>query len=194
MKHQVVVIHGGDSFNTYEEFLKFLKDWRIDMEDYRSGRKDWKDSLKDSLGDGFEIIRPSMPNKLNAKYSEWKIWFDKFVPYFQPGVVLVGHSLGGLFLAKYLAENKLPQKAKAVFLVAPAGSEGDFVLADNLSGLEEQADKIFLYQSEDDRVVPFKTLDIYKAKLKAPIIRTFKDRGHFNQENLPEIVEDIKNL
>ena len=194
MKHQVIIIHGGDSFNTYEEFLRFLSDWRIDFEDYRSDRKDWKDSLKGNLGEEFEIIRPSMPNKLNAKYLEWKIWFDKFVPYLEPKFILIGHSLGGLFLAKYLSENKLPQKAEAVFLVAPAGSEGDFILPNNLEKIEAQTDKIFLYQSEDDRVVPFKTLEIYKSKLKEPIIRIFQDRGHFNQKNLPEIVEDIRNL
>ena len=33
MKKQVVVIHGGETFKTYEDYLAFLKGWRIEPED-----------------------------------------------------------------------------------------------------------------------------------------------------------------
>lgn len=73
MKKQIIVIHGGDTFNTYGEYLSFLKNYRIDFERYKSGKKDWKKTLGSRLGEEFDVILPEMLNKSNVKYSEWKI-------------------------------------------------------------------------------------------------------------------------
>lgn len=200
MKKQVVIIHGGETFNSYEDYLAFLKGWIIDFEKEKTKVKKWKESLGERLGEEFEVIVPSMPSKLNAKYLEWKIWFEKYVPYLEEEVVLVGHSLGGTFLAKYLAENELPRKIRGVFLIA-APYEGnaeysltDFCLPDSLAKLAYQAANIFLYHSEDDPVVPFADLNKYQKALPLAQVRIFKDREHFNQEELPELISDIKNL
>jgi len=147
MKHQVVVIHGGDSFKTRAAYLKFLKTWQIDFERYLFETNGWKRNLSQSLGKKYDVILPDMPNKLNAKYGEWKIWFEKFIPHFKSDIVLIGHSLGGLFLVKYLAETKLPIKLKAVFLIAAPIGEGDFVPVKTFKKFEARAGKIFLYQS-----------------------------------------------
>ncbi len=202
MKKQIILVHGGDTFNTYEEYLSFLKDWKdIDFERYRKLEKDWKQSLNEKLGEDYEVIAPGMPNKQNAKYLEWKIWFEKFVPYFEPEVILVGHSLGGTFLAKYLSENDLPKKIIATFLIAPVFDEieikeslADFKLPESLEKLEKQGGKIFLYHSKDDPVVPFADFEKFKKALKTATGRTFIDRRHFKQEKLPELVKDIKSL
>jgi len=79
MKTQIIVIRGGDTFETYEEYLSFLKDFQIDL-DYIN-KKGWKRSLQEKLGDDFEVISPRMPNSGNAKYLEWKIWIEKFSPF-----------------------------------------------------------------------------------------------------------------
>ncbi len=201
MKKQIIVIHGGDTFDSYEEYLKFLKDFQIDFEEYRIGKIGWKKTLRERLGDDFEVIAPDMPNKINAKYSEWKIWFEKFIPHFNQGVILVGHSLGGTFLAKYLSENNFPKKILATFLIAPAYDDehsdysmADFILPESLSRFERQGGKIFIYGSEDDPVVQSIDFEKYENKLKGAIMKKFTDRQHFNQEELPEIIEDIKSL
>jgi len=202
MKHQIIVIHGGDAFDTYEEYLAFLKSREIDFERYRIHRKDWKATLDEKLGNEFEIILPDMPNKMNAKYLEWKIWFEKFIPYFEPEAVLIGHSLGGTFLAKYLSENEFPKKIRAVFLVAaPFDYDGetkdylaDFSLSKDLSKLTKQGGKIFLYQSKDDPFVPFVDLEKYKHALAGAETIIFEDRGHFKQTEFPELISNIKKL
>ncbi len=201
MPQQIVIIHGGDTFETYEEYLKFLKSYDINFERLRLGRQDWKKNLRDVLGSGYEVIAPTMPSIRNAKYLEWKIWFEKLLPYLQEEVILIGHSLGGTFLAKYLAENKFPKRLKAVFLVAPCydGEGTDYSLADfslpqSLAGLGEQAPKLFIYHSEDDKVVPFPNLKKFQAQLPNAVVRVFTNRGHFNQEELPELVGDVRNL
>jgi hypothetical protein len=199
MKKQVIVIHGADSFDTYEEYLSFLKDFKINFERMKKGG--WKDSLREKLGKEFEVITPFMPNRLNAKYLEWKIWFEKLIPFFEEEVILVGHSTGGIFLVKYLSENAFPKRVKATFLVAAcyddtdsAYSLGDFILPEDLSDFRKQAGKIFLYQSKDDKTVPFADFDKYRKAFPEAIPRIFEDRGHFGQEEFPELVEDVKNL
>ncbi len=208
MKKQIVVIHGGNTFDTYEEYLSFLKGFSIDFERIKAGTKNWKQTLQERLGEEYEIIAPSMPNKTNARFLEWKIWFEKFIPFLEKEVLLIGHSLGGTFLAKYLSENEFPKKVRATFLVsAPFDNEdsgeslADFVLEGtglyppspaNLSMLEKQGGKIFLYHSEEDPIVPFAEFKKYKNALPNAVARAFKDREHFNQEEFPELVNDIQ--
>ncbi len=201
MKKQIIVIHGGDTFETYKEYLSFLKNWKIDFTRYQSPKNDWKRNLGRAMRKNYEVILPDMPNKINAKYSEWKIWFEKFLPYIKPRSIFVGHSLGGIFLVKYLAENKFPKKITGVFLVAAPYDDkdseyslADFALPKSLSKFEKQAGKIFIYQSKDDPVVPFADFKKYRKNLKGAVGRTFANRGHFNQETFPELVKDIKSL
>ncbi len=200
MKKQVVAIHGGDTFDTYEEYLLFLKTFEVDLE-YFKNTKGWKDVLDQALGSEYEVIRPRMPNASNAKYSEWKIWFEKLIPLLEDGVILIGHSLGGIFLAKYLAENIFPKKIRATFLVAAPfdSSDADYSLADftlpaSLSKLTLQGGAITLYHSSDDGVVPFGDFEKYKKVLPGAAAVAFADRQHFNQETFPELVRAIKDL
>lgn len=199
MKRQIIVIDGGDTFNTYKEYLSFLKGFKIDFE--RTKRKNWKETLTEKLGKKFEVILPRMPNKMNARYSEWKIWFEKFIPFLEDEVVLMGHSLGGTFLTKYLSSTEFPKNIRATFLIsAPYDDKDsgeslvDFALPESLNGLKRQGGKVFLYHSEDDPIVPFADFRKYTKELPDARTRVFKERGHFFQEEFPELFEDIQSL
>ncbi len=198
MKKQIVVIHGGNAFETYEEYLQNLQTKYVSLEKLRF--KDWKRNLGEKLGEEFDVIFPQMPNSQNARYLEWKIWFERFIPLLNDTVIFIGHSLGGIFLAKYFSENTFLKKIAAVFLVAaPHNSKGihplvDFIISDNLEKFNEQAEAIILYHSTDDTVVPFSNSESYKNTLPKAKIVVFNDRQHFNQETFPEIIEEIKSL
>jgi uncharacterized protein len=198
MKKQIVIIHGGDTFATQEEYLDFLRNYEIDIERYKTNKDDWKPWLRKILKETYGVIIPQMPNKTNAKYEEWKLWFEKFIPFLNDGVILIGHSQGGIFLAKYLSENQFPKKIGAVMLVsAPYDKdcEGYPVLSFSLpSTLDLQTDKIYLYHSKDDPVVPFSALEQYKNALSNAQVRIFEDRKHLNQEEFPELLSDIQAL
>jgi predicted alpha/beta hydrolase family esterase len=73
-------------------------------------------------------------------------------------------------------------------------SLGDFVLPKSLDKLNKQGGKIFIYQSKDDKVVPYSHLEKYKKALPNAIIREFKKRGHFDQSKFPELIKDVKGL
>lgn len=198
MKKQIIVIHGGDTFETYDKYLTFLRNYEINIERYKTNKDDWKPWLREKLGDEYEVILPIMPNKTNAVFSEWKLWFEKLIPFLDDGVVLVGHSLGGAFLVKYLSENKFPKKISGVFLVGAVYDkdfEGYPLVSFSLPiTLNLQTDNIFLYHSEDDPVVPFSALGDYKKALPQAITTIFKDRQHLNQVEFLELAEDVLQL
>lgn len=199
MRKQILIIGGGDTFDTNEEYINFIKNFKLDWNSFK--KKKWKDSLKKDLEEQFEIIFPEMPCRWNAKYNEWKIWFDKFLPYLENGIILIGHSLGGIFLAKYLSENNVNVDIRALFLIAAPFDETemgeslvDFVLPKNLDGISSQVENIFIYHSKDDPVVPFSNSKKYKEVLPKVELVVFNDKSHFNQEEFPELVEKIKTL
>jgi predicted alpha/beta hydrolase family esterase len=198
MPKQIVVIHGGDTFATQEVYLNFLRNFEINIDRYKTEKDDWKPGLREKLGNDYEVILPVMPNKFNAQYEEWKLWFEKFIPYLNDGVILIGHSQGGIFLAKYLSENEFPKRIGGVMLVSAPydkDSEGYPVLSFSLpSTLNLQTSNVYLYHSKDDPVVPFHALEQYQKLLPKAIVRIFEDRKHINQEEFPELVEDILSL
>ena len=196
---QVVFIHGGETFDTYESYVEALRTWKYDPS-WEIQRR-WKHTLRERLGDDWQVFTPTMPSKYNAKYLEWLIWFEKILPHLKEGVILIGHSLGGIFLAKYMNENELPVQVHATFLVAAPfdATDTDFSLADftlsgSLANLESRAGTLYLYHSEDDDVVPFSALEKYKEHLPKALVRVLTDRGHVLQEEFPELIEDVRGL
>src|SRR5680860_1379722 len=117
MKQQVLIIHGGTTFSSCKEYINSMKAIVLELEKLKY-RLDWKDSITADLGDDYEVLVPRMPNGNNAQYIEWSIWLEHIIPLLKNEAILVGHSLGGIFLAKYLSENVIPKKIKAVILIS----------------------------------------------------------------------------
>ena len=197
-KTHILFIHGGMTFKTQKDYLNFLKNCQIKL----NKPKKWQDEyLTKELGPKFEIIRPTMPLKENAKYADWKIYFENYLPLLNQKFILIGNSLGGIFLAKYLSENRLPKKAVSVYLICPPfdGSLSDedlvggFKLKKDLSLIEQNAKNVYLMFSQDDDVVPVAHAEKYRQKLKTAKITIYKSKnGHFKVSKFPEIVRMIK--
>ncbi|KKP88934.1 MAG: hypothetical protein UR91_C0010G0013, partial [Candidatus Nomurabacteria bacterium GW2011_GWC2_35_8] len=143
-KTQIFFLHGGETFKNQKDYLHFLKTRKISLE--RKVR--WSAVyLRKNLGRNFEIIKPRMPLQDNAKYNDWKINFERYIPYFRNGVILIGNSLGGIFLAKYLSEHKFPKKILSTYLICPPFDDtvpgedlvGGFKLKSDLSLLEKNS-------------------------------------------------------
>jgi predicted alpha/beta hydrolase family esterase len=200
MKQQVLVIHGGTSFDTPEDYLDFIKTRELTLEKLMAG-EDWKASLARALGDGFEILLPRMPNGTNARYAEWKIWLERCTEFVDDNVILIGHSLGGIFLARYLSEHDFACRLKATLLVAApfdacstVESLKDFSLPASLDRFAEQGGALYLVHSQDDPVVPFAEAAKYQHALPAAQLIAFGDRGHFSQPDFPELVNLLRSL
>jgi pimeloyl-ACP methyl ester carboxylesterase len=101
-------------------------------------------------------------------------------------------------LTKYLIENDFPIKIKNIIFVAWATSDSDYEVLwnfnfDKISNkLKQYENKIILYHSRDDFVVPFSDLDYYKEKIPNSEYNIFENRGHFIDETFPELIQKIK--
>ncbi len=200
MKKQIIIINGGTTFDKYTDYISSLKNTKL-LKEYFYFGSDWKSTISKRLGEDFEVLIPRMPNSNNAKFNEWKIWFERLIPFMQNNVVLVGHSLGGIFLAKYLSTNKIPKSIKAIFLLAAPYDEtgldeilGSFQLPKSLNKLNNSTKSIFLLQSIDDPIVPKANAYKYHKELSNAKVIMFKDKGHFNQNQFPELERLIRKL
>ncbi len=199
-KHQILMVWGGEAFATTIEYLKYLEGYKINRgEDHKS----WKNWLLSGLSDDFEWIRVSMPDTNNSYYPAWKIWFEKYFEYLgTKKLVVIGHSLGGIFLAKYLSENTFPRCIDVLHLVSPVydndwlqgESTASFSLnTDTLSGIYTSAKEIHIWHSKDDAIVPYEHSMKYHTSIKNSILHTFNDRGHFSgQSHFVELFLEIQ--
>lgn len=198
-KGMIMFVHGGEVFADRGEVPAYLREKRQFRDPFWNpdGRTSWRENIARRYFGRADILMPEMPNKIDARYAEWEAWFDRHVPLFRDGVILVGSSLGGIFLAKYLAVHALSVRVGLLALVsAPFDDEadgplGDFRLPDDLEDLARQTDRIILFHSSDDPVVPVAELGKYARALSGAEAVVLDGRGHFFVEEFPELSDRI---
>lgn len=190
---QILFIHGGDSYSSYEAFMQDLKSQPLyyDRIKYHRSFTSW---IAEQMPNT-DVLTPSFPNSHNAKFDEWSVYFEKLIPFFNSETIIVGHSLGAMFLAKYLHENKLPIVIDKIVLLSGAhGSAenqegcGSF-LVESASGVDKSCRSVHLFHSEDDPVVPYDSLRFFVDDLPNADVHTYKDQGHFNIPTFPDLLK-----
>jgi len=205
MKKQVVLVKGWETKENYKDFYDFLENQ--DFEPYKEIKKRWNRNLWETLWDDYEVLEVPIPNRYFADYKAWEIMFEKVLPFLKWEVIFVGHSMWGIFLAKYFDENPLTPLLggiefwiKKIILIAPPfkDSETEVIWSFNfknnkLENLKNISEKITILGSKDDFVVPFEDFLDYKKTLPKAKFLEFENYGHFLGEKYPEIIEEIKN-
>lgn len=157
--------------------------------------------LKKSLGSGYEIRHPKMPDPGNPDYAPWRDRIAKEFAKLDEGSIIIGHSLGGSVLLKYFSEEKHDAKHLALFIVATPfwglkGWEYDaFHLKRGFSKKLPRFGKIFLYRSLDDDVVTHEHLVRYAKTIPQALVREVDGLGHtFDTGECRELTRDLKSL
>ncbi len=201
MKKQIILIRGWEAKENYKDFYDFLEKQEFDP--YEEKTKRWNRNLWEILGSNFEVIEIPMPNRHFADYKAWKIIFEKVFPYLKDEVIFIGHSLGWTFLTKYFQEennNKLLEKIKKIILVAPAFKDDEveilwnFNFDQKLNNLLKIQEKIIIFWSKDDFVVPFSDIEDFMKVLPKAEYKIFENKGHFLQENFDELKEELEKI
>jgi len=201
MKRQVFYIHGGETFDTHNHFIAHLTHKEIrDLPGAESFVK-WTKTLPEELGPQYEVFMPAMPNKENAQYEEWKIWFERHFEYLHDDLILIGYSLGAMFFTRYLTENTTPFSVTAVILMAGAVEDtpteecGDFRFSlEEVDVIKDRAAQVIIMHSKDDFLVPFSHGERLHAAIPGSEFVVCEDKNHFLIEEFPELVERIKGL
>jgi predicted alpha/beta hydrolase family esterase len=156
--------------------------------------------LQEALKDVYVINYPRMPDENNPDYETYKAKIDEELKKIDIEVVLVGHSLGSCFLLKYLSEKRTDKEIAGIFLIAtPFWGDGGwqyegFRLDNDFAAKLPTKAPIFFYHSTDDETVPFSHLALYAKKIPRAKICEIVGRGHQLDNDLSEIVRDIKSL
>lgn len=157
-------------------------------------------SLKESLSNNYMLHHPSMPDPENPRYLEWKMMLQSTLPVGGNKVVIIGHSLGGSVVVKYLSEGLCQVPVAGLFLIgAPYwGTRGwsmeEFTFESDFSSKLPNIDHVFIYHSRNDRWVPFSHADCYAKKLQGSIVRRMTGDDHEFSSGLPLLVKDIRDL
>lgn len=202
MKKQILFIRGGECFDSKEDFYRFLRIAEINL--IPEDKKHWRDEVIEKISDNYDSIVPTMPVRENSDYEAWKIWFERHLEFiYDESPIFLGTSLGGTFLLKYLSENNFSKKISQLHLVAPCVSDegqeleklGSFNFdVSKIDRIKNICNDIHVWHSKDDTNVPFFNSEIVMKNLPEASLHIFADRGHFNIESFPEIIEVIKNI
>lgn len=158
--------------------------------------KHWYNSLGQALADRFSVTIPALPNPEVGKMEEWLAALAALRPDQQS--TLVGHSLGGTLILRYLEQASLP--IAAFFTVgspindlarndlhATGFFERDFIW----STIKQRSPKRLVIGSTDDQSVPFWQAEYIAKQIDGELV-TFTDKGHFNKAaDFPELVDLI---
>lgn len=156
--------------------------------------------LKEQLGTGYEITFPVIEDPEAPTHEKWEVMLEKELSKFNEEVILIGHSLGGSTLLKYLSENRSDVKIAGLFLVAAPywGTNGwdfaEFALKNEFLKFLPPIASVHLFHCTDDPFVPVEHLYFYKQDLTNAIVHELEGNSHVFADGLPELVDIIKNL
>jgi predicted alpha/beta hydrolase family esterase len=158
-------------------------------------------SLQRALGTNYEVRYPKMPNEDAPSYEDWKVQINKEIAALDGELELVGHSVGGYILIKYLCEEGGANRPiTGIYIIAapfPGGDENwqfeGFSLPENFGARLPAEANVYLYQSRDDETVPFAHLSLYGKAIPRAIVRETSG-GHQLNDDLSLVAKDIKDL
>lgn len=166
----------------------------------QEGSSDLVAYLQKELGAEYDVRYPKMPAPENPSYILWKEKLENELRGISGEVILVGHSLGGSVLLKYLSEEPYKVSVAGLFLVAAPywGKKHwqieEYLLSEDFASKLSRIPEIFLYHSHGDELVPFAHVKAYAKKLPQAKVRGIDGHEHTFTSGLHILADDIKRL
>jgi len=165
---------------------------------------EWDDklveSLRQELGQGYEIHYPRMPSEDSPSYAAWKGRLERELRTLRAGAILIGHSVGGTILLGVLAERASAPELGGIFLIAaPFVGDGGWP-ADDLQlfpDLEARLPKdvpVHFYHGLQDETVPPSHVELYARAVPRARVHRLPGRDHQLNDDLREVAAAIVSL
>jgi uncharacterized protein len=170
------------------------------QEGRHEGSNDLLRQLQTGIDGDITWLAPHMPSADSPTYAAWKQALDEIRATLPTEVLLIGHSLGGSVLLKYLSEEAFAPRVLGMVLIATpywGGQDWDVseyeLRKDFPTGLPV-IHGLYLYQSDDDDVVSPDHVNRYAEKLPMATVRTPAGMGHLFAKPCPALIRDIQAL
>ena len=154
-------------------------------------------ALRAGLGADTRLAAPIMPEPDAPDAAAWEAALGDHLRQQQAPLVLVGHSLGGSVILKYLAGHDMPHGLAGVVSIATPfwgmqDWEQEWRLPEGFEARLSELPRVVLYHSRDDDVVPVSHLDRYAEAMPKALVRKVDGRGHlFDDGKVADILADI---
>ena len=165
---------------------------------------DWYPWIRDELIKlNQNVIAPNFPVGLDIQnYEAWKKELDKYKDYINEDTIFIAHSIGPIFVIKYILENNI----KIDSLYSVSGFNGlinikDFDKVNSTFFMNDYSNFInycnnrICYYSNNDPFVPINLLEDFSKKIDAKTV-IIENGGHFIEDDgyltFPKLLEDIK--
>ena len=170
--------------------------------------ENWFPCMKEELGKkGHKVIVPQFPSPpiVPAKISEWFEVLKKYENEINKDSIIIGHSLGGVFLLKILEKISHPIKV-ACFVGTPVGVgkilnyERDSSFAGfnfDWEKIKKNAKNFIVFQSDNDPYVSLENGEELAKNLGVKL-DFIPNAGHFNKKagylQFPQLLEKLEKM
>lgn len=155
-------------------------------------------SLRQRLGDGYEVRYPRMPDEHDPSYATWGPALRRELAGLDDGAVVAGHSVGGTVLAHLLTEWVPERTLGAIVLVAApfvgaGGWPGDgFELPPDLGARLPGGVPVHVFHGLLDGTAPPSHADLYARAIPWAHLHRLPGRDHQLGNDLTEVADAIR--
>lgn len=157
-------------------------------------------SLRQKLGNDFDIRYPRMPNEDDPSYTLWKPALEEQLGELRDGAILVSHSVGGTVLIRLLVEQVPAPELGGIFFIATpflgdGGWSADGVqFSPDLGAHLPKGVPIHFYHGLEDKTVPSSHVELYARAVPQGHVHRLPGRDHQLNNNLSEVATVILSL
>ena len=154
-------------------------------------------ALRAGLAADTRFAAPIMPKPDEPDATAWEAALGEHLRQQETPLVLVGHSVGGSVILKYLAGHGIPAGLAGVVSIATpfwemSGWQQEWALPRGCEAHLAKLPRIALYHSRDDDEAPVSHVDRYAEALPKALVHKVDGRGHlFDDGNVGDIIGDI---